>query len=107
MTNDEIEAAFNICACICGQDGIISSEEEESITQKFESVFDVCAEDIDTLFDRFFESKAHVDHYINVITDKELQRLIIDISESSAAADGTDVRENIALQRTKLLWGLE
>ena len=45
--------------------------------------------------------------YINVITDKELQRLIIDISESSAAADGTDVRENIALQRTKLLWGLE
>ena len=106
MISEKIEAAFNICACICGKDGIISSEEEEAITQKFKSAFNLCVEDINTLFDRFFESKVQIDNYVNVITDKELQRLIVDISEFSAAADGMDVRENIALQRTKLLWGL-
>ena len=107
VINEEIEAAFNICACICGKDGIISREEEEAITQKFKSAFNLCVEDINTLFDRFFESKVQIDNYVNVITDKELQRLIVDISEFSAAADGMDVRENIALQRTKLLWGLD
>ena len=106
MVNEEIEAAFNICACICGKDGIISSVEEEAIAQKFTSAFNLCLEDIDDLFDRFFESKMQIDNYVNLITNKELQRLVCDISEFSAAADGMDIRENIALQRTKLLWGL-
>ena len=106
MINEETEAAFNICACICGKDGVISGVEEEAITQKFKSSFNLNDEDINSLFDRFFESKMKVDQYCSVITDEELQRLVFDISEFSAGSDGMDVRENIALQRIKLTWGL-
>ena len=106
MINEEIEAAFNICACICGKDGVISSEEEAAITEKFMSVFNLCDEEINTLFDLFFESKGQIDIALERLKDKDLRRLIIDISAFSAAADGMDVRENIALQRAKLVWGL-
>lgn len=106
MIYEEIEAAFNICACICGKDGVISALEEKAISEKFKSLFNLNDEDINTLFDRFFESQVQIDQYASVIKDEELQRLVFEISEYSAAADGMDIRENIALQRTKLTWGL-
>tara|TARA_B110000908_G_C10266625_1_gene464620 strand:- start:6345 stop:6683 length:339 start_codon:yes stop_codon:yes gene_type:complete len=103
---NEIEAAFIICASICGQDGIISSEEEEALTQRFESLYDLNGAEINSLFDKFFNSKQHIDQYLAQITNIKVQKQVIEIAEFSASVDDLDIRENIALQRTKVVWGI-
>jgi hypothetical protein len=102
----DIETAFNICVCICSQDGVVSSQEEAAVVDKFKSIFNLEDSNLDDLFDRFFSSKNHIDTYLDKITDVDLQKKIVDISEFSASTDGLDIRENIALQRAKIAWGI-
>lgn len=106
MNNDDVESAFNICVSICGQDGVISHQEEEAIIDKFKSLFELGDDDFDDLFDNFFATNDHIDSYLEKVTNVDLQRKILLISEYSAAIDGFDVRENIAFQRVKLVWGI-
>lgn len=106
MDKNEIEAAFNICVAICGQDGIVSSQEEDAIIQNFKSIYNLSDSTLSTLFENFFESKIHIDEYLGQITDAAKQQQILRISELSAAIDDLDIRENIALQRAKLVWGI-
>ena len=106
MVDDNTKAAFNICACICAQDGIISSQEEASIAASFKSQFQINDDDVEALFDDFFESTLHIDAYLEKVTDADLRKKISAIAESSAAADGLALKENIALERARMIWGL-
>lgn len=106
VINDEIEAAFNICASICGRDGVISSQEEAAIIDSFKSIYGTEDVDLDALFENFFSSNNHIEVYLAKVVDVGLQKKIIDMSEFCASIDDLDIRENIALERTKLLWGI-
>jgi len=106
VINEDVKSAFNICVSICGQDGVISGQEEEAIIDKFKSMFELDDEDFDDLFGKFFETNDHIDSYLEKVTNIDLQRKVLLISEYSASRDGLDVRENIALQRVKLVWGI-
>jgi len=44
--------------------------QDDDIAHKFKSAFNLCAEDVNTSFDRFYESKAQIDNYFNVIIVK-------------------------------------
>ena len=106
MVEDSIAAAFHICISICGKDGIVSSREEEILTDSFKSEFNIGDNDLDILFDQFFESEVHIDSYLDKVIDAKLRKKVIHIAELSASADGLDIRENLALQRTKLAWSI-
>ena len=106
MNKKNIALAFNICICICGQDDLVSRQEEEALVSKFKSNFSVTDKELDDLFSQYFLSKDHIDSYLEKVADVALQKLILEISEFSASADGLDTRENIALQRAKLVWGI-
>jgi len=104
MVNKSVAAAFYICASICGKDGVISSQEEALLTESFKLEFNIDDNDINILFDQFFESEALIDSYLEEVIDPDLRKKVVAIAELSAAADGLDIRENLALQRTKLTW---
>lgn len=106
LTSDQIKSAFNVCATICAQDGIISSQEESCLTSHFSDLLGLRNQDFDVLFDDFFESESTFDDFLEAITDKELRKSIIFIAQESASADGLDIKENIALNRARLVWGL-
>lgn len=106
MIDKTIKSAFNVCATICGQDGIISSKEELCLIAHFSELFGLHDQDFEYLFDDFFDSNSTFDDFLEAITDKELRQKIITIAEASASADGLDIKENIALNRAKLVWGL-
>ena len=106
MIDNCTKTAFNICACICAQDGIISSQEEASLIANFKLQFQINDDDVEALFDDFFESTLHIDSYLKKVTDTDLRKKITAIAQSSAAADGLAIKENIALERIKMIWGL-
>ena len=60
---------------------------------------------INSAFDDFFTSQRQIDDYLCLISEEKLRPSILDIAKTSAASDGLDVRENIALQRARILWG--
>ena len=107
MVDKEVKAAFYVCASICGKDGIISELEELTIIQKFMSNFGLNESDLEQLFEDFFNSKHHIDEYLKRVTTKSLRGLIYEIARVSATSDDLDVRENIALERARLVWGLD
>lgn len=106
LDHKQIKSAFNVCATICGQDGIISSQEELSLISHFSDFFGLQKQDFDALFDEFFESESTFDDFLKAINEKELRNNILFIAKESASADGLDIKENIALNRAKLVWGI-
>jgi len=107
MITEEITAGFNVCASICGQDGLISEVEELTIINKFTSIFELTRDEVEQLFEEFFNSTEHVDEYLAQVVNSDLRLLIYEISKQSAASDDLDIRENIALERARLTWGLD
>jgi|TARA_B110000238_G_C16105339_1_gene430150 hypothetical protein len=107
MIDKEIRAGFYVCASICGQDGIISETEELALVQKFTATFNLNESEIEQLFENFFSSDENFDEYLNKVVDADLRLLIYKIAKYSAAADELEVRENIALERSRLTWGFD
>jgi len=107
MIEKEVQAGFNICASICGQDGIISEVEELALIDKFTSTFGLTRGEVEQLFEEFFNSTEHIDEYLAQVVNSDLRLLVYEISKKSAASDDLDIRENIALERARLTWGLD
>ena len=106
MFDDQKMIGVQICACICGQDGIISQREEDVIFDNFSKSMGLTKAQINSAFDDFFTSQRQIDDYLCLISEEKLRPSILDIAKTSAASDGLDVRENIALQRAVIFWGL-
>ena len=107
MITPEASACIKVAACVCGKDGIISSEEEaEMLRILTESISDFTEEDLDRTLDEFFESTNQMEDYLRAIQDPELIKFTLYLSRSSASRDGLDLMENIALQKAIAYWGV-
>lgn len=105
MCDDQKVIGVKICACICGQDGVISKAEEDVIFDHFSKSMGLTKSQINSALDDFFSSQDQIDDYLSLVLEEDLKEIILNIARTSAAADGLDVRENIALQRARILWG--
>lgn len=108
MRTDELSDCVKIAACVCGKDGVIS---ETEIEKMFEFLVEHFPE-VDTVFfdravDSFFDDDPQLEVLLNLIHDDHLRRFTLQLSEISAAADGLDVRENIALSKVCEIWGMD
>ena len=105
MKKDQIEIALNICLAVCAQDGLVSDIEEEVLAASFEKEFKLSKSEFEQVVINFFDSDESIDNYIEKLDDDGLNRKIIDFSEKAASSDGLDLRENIALQKVKMILG--
>lgn len=104
----EESACIKVAACVCGKDGIISSEEEaEMLRILAESIPPFNEDDLDRSLDEFFESSDQIEDYLKEISDPTLIKFAVSLSRSAASCDGLDPMENIALQKVITFWGLD
>ena len=61
----------------------------------------------DNALNEFFDSEDQIEDYLGRIKDGELRRFTLSLAEVSAGADGLDIKENIALEKAFLIWGID
>lgn len=106
--SEEISACIKVAACVCGKDGIISELEEQAImTLVLKRFPDVTADDIEQAISEFFDSDQQIEDYLEFVIDQELRMFTLALAEESASADGLNFRENIALVKAYLVWGIK
>ena len=107
MRSNEPSSCVKVAACICGEDGVISEAELqkmfEILTEKFP---EFGAEVFEEALDEFFNSDDQIEDFLSLIDDENLRLFTLQLSELSAAADGLDARENIALEKAYVIWGV-
>ncbi|MBH0029052.1 MULTISPECIES: hypothetical protein [unclassified Pseudoalteromonas] len=99
-----IDCAVKIAACVCGKDGVISHTEELAIYEYVNTRFsEYSQERFNDTLDEFFDENHQIEMYLNNITDINLKKFIINLCEFSAGSDGLDIKENIALDKVKIV----
>lgn len=105
---DDPITCLKIAACICGKDGVISEVEESTLYKCLLKRFpDLSEEQFHQALDEFFESSEQIEDYLSLIENTDLRRFTLKIAEESASSDGLDIKENIALDKAYLMWGMK
>lgn len=108
MEFHEISASIKVAACVCARDGLISHAEEtmmfKIISEKFSGY---SLDQFNSVIDEFFNSNDQIENYLQAITNTEIREFTLYLAKNSACADGLDFRENIAIQKAYLTWGIE
>ncbi len=103
-----IEDAILIASIICGRDGVISGEELEVMFLKFQEFDSSLTRDLfEETIDRYFSEEPTLTDLVSKFTNNKDQEVIVTIASDSAAADGLDVKENIALEKLKKEWSTD
>lgn len=97
---DNFENNLLFCLAICGHDGLISQGEEKCLFELFSDHYSIDKQTFDLVVDKFFESNSTLEDFLSKISD---QKMILSWAEKAAQADGLDIRENIALQKSTQL----
>lgn len=104
---DIVSAITKLVACVCAKDGILSQVEEQKMFLLLQESFPHLTEQaFEAMLIDFFDSEHQIDDYLGAIVDDNNRRLALTIAESSASEDGLDPRENIALDRAYIFWGI-
>jgi hypothetical protein len=84
---------------ICAHDGLLSTQELEHIKYAY---FGDCGDtaEFESLIDDFFGSSETLEHLLAQVADTGRA---LAVAEVAAAADGLDIRENLALMKCKSL----
>jgi hypothetical protein len=107
MTDNKLSACVKIAACVCAKDGVISEIEEKTIFRVLAERYPAYgSEDFELAMNEFFSSDEQIEDYLALINDFELRQFALELSETSAGADGLDPRENIALEKAYIIWGM-
>ena len=97
----------NFAACVCSKDGFLSQSEELMMLELLRDSFpNLTEEQFDDVLTGFFESELQIDDYLLAIEKPAERLLALKIAEKSASEDGLDLRENIALERAYIMWGM-
>ena len=108
MKQENISEIVKVAICICAEDGIVSETEENLVYELISKRFpDYSLKSFNDAVDDFFASKMQLEDYLSAITDPELQEITLDIGTKSAASDGLDFRENIAVKKAKSFWKIK
>lgn len=107
MATDLYKACIKVAACVCAKDGIISEVEEQEMYRILSAEFrDIDEAAFDQALTEFFDSEEQIEDYLGQIDDHALRLFTLRLAEVSAAADGLDTRENIALEKAYTFWGV-
>ncbi|MEH6544377.1 MAG: hypothetical protein V7721_10575 [Porticoccaceae bacterium] len=105
---NKLSACVKVAACVCGKDGVISELEEQAMYEYLRMHFPgYKADDFELAFTEFFDSNQQIEDYLALIDDKDLRQFAVDLAEVSASADGLNIKENIALEKACVVWGLK
>ena len=108
MSVTDIKACIKVAASACGEDGVISSEEEAEmlrlLKERFSEMTDSFHEEV---MIEYFDEERPIEEYLELIQDTELRHFALQLAETSASADGLDARENVALERAYAFWGMK
>ena len=108
MEFHEISASVKVAACVCARDGLISQAEETTMFKIVGEKFSGYSIDLfNAIINEFFDSNDQIETYLQAITDIEIRKFTLYLAKNSACADGLDFRENIAIQKAYLTWGIE
>ena len=108
MEDKTLDLIIKIAACVCGKDGVISESEEKAIFSFISSKYpNYSFQRFNQTIDDFFDDTLQLEEYLGLILDPSLNKFTVNLCELSASADGLDLRENIALQKVKLILGEE
>lgn len=106
MKEETLDVIVKIAACVCGKDGVISQAEEEAIFETVVSNYPHYAlERFNQIVDEFFDETMQLEDYLNHVSGLNTHNFIVTLCELSASADGLDIKENIALNKVKLILG--
>ena len=106
MKTETLDVIVKIAACVCGKDGIISQMEEESIYNTITSKSsNYTLEFFNKAIDDFFDENLQLEDYLEKEKNLGIHEFVIYLCEVSASADGLDIKENIALNKVKLILG--
>lgn len=106
MNIENLDVVVKVAACVCGKDGVISQPEEEAILASVLLEFpSYSLTRFNQVLDDFFDEDYQLEDYLAQVHDKCLKGFTIKLCESSASADGLDIKENIALHKVKLMLG--
>ncbi|QDT33927.1 hypothetical protein [Thalassoglobus polymorphus] len=107
MMTNSFDSCVKIAACICAKDGIISQAEEETMHEMICVRFPEVEENaFEKSLQAFFDSDAGIEEYLNLVTEPELRTFVLQLAEASASADGLDPQENVALIKSREIWGI-
>ena len=107
MNSRDPIACVKVAACICAEDGIISKAELQKMFEILSERFSKFSfESFEKAIDDFFDSGSQIEEFLDAIDNQELRHFALRLSELSAAADGLDTRENVALEKAHLVWGI-
>lgn len=106
MELELLDVAVKVAACVCGKDGVISEAEEQEIyriVSENNSAYSLNR--FNQAIDDFFDESLQLEDYLENISGLEHKILTINLSKSSASADGLDINENLALQKVEIILG--
>jgi len=107
LSNESIKTCIKVAACVCGKDGIISAAEEREMFRLLVKRFPECDQDMfENALTEFFDSNDQIEDYLALIDSEVLRQFTLELAEISASADGLDLRENIALEKAYVVWGV-
>lgn len=88
-------------------DGVFSEQEESKFTELALSNFPNLNEHVITSWvDQFFEDDLQLEDYCDKIRTVDDKLLALKLAIETAAADGLDVKENLALHKVINYWGI-
>ena len=98
---------IQVAACICAKDGFLSESEEAKLFQLSQSLFgDLTPNEFEQILIDFFNSEDQIEDYLKRVDDPGSREIALQIAEQSASEDGLEIRENIALKKARLIWGI-
>lgn len=104
MNKEILDNVIKVAACVCGKDGVISQIEEECIYNTIRSQNpSYSIERFNQVIDEFFNETYQLEYYLEIISEINIKEFTIHLCEVSASADGLDIKENIALNKVKLI----
>ena len=105
---NNLSDCLKIAACICGKDGVISELEEKTMFQFAKDKFpDFNLVSMELVLTEFFDSNQQIEGYLELIDDIELRQFTLELAKISACSDGLNIKENIALEKACLIWGMK
>jgi hypothetical protein len=108
MSIECLKTCVKVAACICGKDGIISEMEEQTMFQMLDEKFPEFDKEIfEAALTEFFDSDNQIEDYLALLDDEDTRLFTLKLAEVSAAADSLVATENIALEKSYLIWGIK
>ena len=107
MAENLPNACVKVAASICAQDGVLSEIEERTIFAMLAERFpNFSAEAFENALIEFFDSNKQIEDYLALLDDEEIRKFTLNLAEVSAGSDGLNIRENIALEKAHIVWGM-